>query len=59
MAMPHFTLTYDINDVYQVMVDLFYSFWPIIAAALGLALAGLLLYMIVNVFSKWIEERRG
>lgn len=57
--MPHFTLTYDINDVYQVMVDLFYSFWPIIAAALGLALAGLLLYMIVNVFSKWIEERRG
>lgn len=57
--MPHFSLNYDINDFYQVMVDLFYSFWPILAAALGLALAGMLLSMIVNVFGRWIDDRRG
>jgi hypothetical protein len=56
---PHFSLNYDINDFYQVMVDLFYSFWPILAAALGLALAGMLLSMIVNVFGRWIDDRRG
>lgn len=57
--MPHFSLNYDINDFYQVLVDLFYSFWPILAAALGLALAGMLLSMIVNVFGRWIDDRRG
>lgn len=57
--MPHFTLDYNIQDVYQITVDLFYSVWPILAAALGIALAGLVLAMIVNVFSRWVEDRRG
>ena len=57
--MPHFALNYDINDFYQVVADLITSFWPIIAAALGILLAGLLLGIIAETFRKFIEDRRG
>jgi len=57
--MPHFSLSYDVSDVYQVMADLFYSFWPIIAAAIGLGFAVLLFSALVGIFTRWIEDRRG
>lgn len=57
--MPHFTLDYNIQDLYQITVDIFYSVWPILAAALGIAFAGLVLGVIVSVFNRWIEDRRG
>lgn len=59
MAMPHFSVTYDVADVYQVMADLFYSFWPLVAAAIGLALAAMVFSMIISIFGRWIDDRRG
>ena len=55
--MPHLTLEYDIQDMYQVIADVLYSLWPIIAAGLGILMAGFLMYMIVNVFRRWNEDR--
>lgn len=55
--MPHFSLSYEINYMYQVIADTLYSLWPIIAAGLGIMMAGYLLYVIVSVFRRWIEEK--
>lgn len=57
--MPHFTLTYNIQDMYQIIVDVLHSLWPIIAAGLGIMMAGFLLYVVTTVFRRWVEERRG
>jgi len=53
--MPHITLDYNIDYLYQVIVDIMYSLWPIIAAALGIAMAGFLLYHIVRAFRQWVD----
>lgn len=55
--MPHFSLSYDIQDMYQVITDVLYSLWPIIAAGLGIMMAAFLLYAVTTVFRKWIDER--
>lgn len=57
--MPHLTVSYDVGDVYQVMADLFQSFWPLVAAAIGLALTAMVFSMIISVFGRWIDDRRG
>lgn len=57
--MAQLTLSYDINDFYQVVTDLLTSLWPIIAAAFGILLAGLLLGIIASTFKRFIEDRRG
>ena len=54
-----FNLQYDINNFYQVVVNLLNSLWPIIAAGLGILMAGMVLGMIADVFRRWIEDRRG
>ena len=53
--MPAFSLTYDIQDMYQIIADVLSSLWPIIAAGLGILLAGFLLYVITTVFRRWVE----
>ncbi|MDI3477848.1 MAG: hypothetical protein PWQ59_1373 [Thermoanaerobacterium sp.] len=53
--MPHFAVTYDINDFYQAVTDLLYSFWPIIAVVLGIALATLVIEGIVIIVRKFNE----
>jgi len=57
--MPHFTLNYDVNDVYQVMADLFSSFWPLVAAAIGMGMAVMLFSALIGIFTRWMEDRRG
>ncbi|WPA89763.1 hypothetical protein MCACPph1_CDS0023 [Moorella phage MCACPph1] len=57
--MPQWQLNYDISLFYQSFVNSFYSIWPILAAAIGIALATLLLEGIVNAFRKFIEDHRG
>ncbi len=52
--MPSFNLSYNINDMYQIIADVLYSLWPIIAAGLGILMAGFLIYVIVTVFRRWI-----
>lgn len=54
--MPHINLSYDINDLYQVIVDLIHSLWPIIAAGLSIAMAGMLLGVIAKVFRRWVDD---
>lgn len=54
--MPHMSLNYDINYMCQVIVDLMHSLWPIIAAGLGIAMAGLLLAVIAKVFRRWVDD---
>ena len=55
--MPHFSLSYNIQDMYQIIADVLYSLWPIIAAGLGIAMAAFLLYMVTIVFRKWVDEK--
>ncbi len=55
--MPHLNLSYNIQDMYQIIADVMHSLWPIIAAALGILLAAFLLYVITVVFRKWVDER--
>lgn len=57
--MPQWTLNYDISMFYQSLANFFYSFWPILAAAIAIGLATLLLEGIVNAFRKFIEDHRG
>jgi len=56
--MNGFNLVYDINDLYQVVIDEITSLWPIISAGLGVLLATMVLSGIVAVFRKFIEDRR-
>ncbi len=51
--MPHINLEYNIDYLYQVIIDIIYSLWPIIAAGLGIAMAGFLIAAIVVAFRKW------
>ncbi len=53
----HLSLTYDIQDMYQIIADVIHSLWPIIAAGLGIMMAGFLMYFIVTVFRRWNEDR--
>lgn len=55
--MPPLTLDYDISDMYQIIGDTLNTLWPIIAAGIGILMAGFLLYMIVTVFRRWHEDR--
>jgi phage-related protein len=52
--MPTFSVSYDVADVYKVVTDLFYSFWPLISIAIGLALAVMLFGGIITVFRRWL-----
>lgn len=54
--MPQITLNYNIDYMYQVIADVIYSLWPIIAAGLGIAMAGFLLYVVTKVFRKWVDD---
>lgn len=54
--MPHIVLSYDINDMYQVAVDVFTGLWPIIAAALAIGLVTMLLAGIMWAFRFWREN---
>lgn len=51
--MPHLALTYDINSMYQIIVDAMHGLWPILAAAVAIGLVTLLLGGIVWVFRFW------
>lgn len=53
--MPRITLDYNIDFLYQVIVDILHSLWPIIAAGLGIAMAGFLLFAIVRAFRQWVD----
>lgn len=57
--MPSLVLNYNVADVYQVMADLFYNFWPLVAAFIGMMFATMLFSALVGIFSRWIEDRRG
>lgn len=50
-------LNYDINKMYQVIVDTIHSLWPIIAAGIAIGMVTMLLSGVVTIFRKWIEDR--
>jgi hypothetical protein len=54
--MPHLVLNYDINDMYQITVDVLNGLWPIIAAAVAIGLVTMLLAGIMWVFRFWRES---
>lgn len=49
-------LNYDINKMYQAMVDTIHSLWPIIAAGIAIAMVTMLLSGVVTIFKKWIGD---
>lgn len=53
-TMPPFVINYDPADVYQVVANLFYSFWPLIASVIGIFLAMMVMGGIITVFRRWM-----
>lgn len=49
-------LNYDINLFYQAFRSTMESLWPIIAAAFGIMLAGLVMAGIVLALRKWNDK---
>lgn len=54
--MPTFSLSYDINNMYQIIVDVISSLWPIIAAGLAILMVAFLFDVINSTFRKWIDD---